>query len=122
MGVLVRPAPVYVEGVKIAEVASGSYEHMSNDEDTFGVEGWLGMTDGADQVRMSFKTVTPVAGHQKALKDVIVNKRYVQILIPLDGGTEAFEGRMTSRSYDWDSKSGACNGNFSFQGGKPTVV
>jgi hypothetical protein len=122
MGVLVRPAPVLIESRKIAEVSSGTYAHTSNDEVQIGFEGVLGYSDGADTVRLQFKSITPVAGHEKDLRAVIMQKKYVTVGIFIDGAYEAFEGRLTSRDYDWDSKSGACNGNFTFEGGKPNVI
>lgn len=122
MGTRFRAAPVYVDNRKIAEIESGTYEHNSNDEAHIGVEGYIGHSDGADMCTVSFNTVTPVAGHEFALKQVILDKRYVQIGLPIDGGYEAWEGRMLSRSYNWDSKTGSCKGSFKFEGGKPTVV
>jgi hypothetical protein len=117
-----RNASIYVATRKIAEIESGNYEHMSGDEAQIGTEGYMGHSDGADTVRLTFNTVTPVVGHEATLKDFIISKRTAQIAIIVDGGAEMWEGRLTQRSYSFDSRTGAVKGAFTWEGGTPTVT
>jgi len=121
-GKIIRALPLYVNSRKIAEVSGGSYEHNSNDEMQIATEGYMGHSDGADTCRVQANTITPVKGHELELKRIILNKEYCTVGIPVDGGYEQFDGRMTSRSYNWDTKNGSCTGQFTFEGGKPDVL
>jgi hypothetical protein len=117
-----RNASIYVATRKIAEIESGNYEHMSGDEAQIGTEGYMGHSDGADTVRLTFNTATPVVGHDLALKDFIIDKTTAQIAIIVDGNAEMWEGRLTQRSYSFDSKTGVVKGSFTFEGGRPAVA
>ena len=121
MGKTIRSAPVYVKSRKIAEVTSGTYDHASGDEMQLGSEGYIGHSDGIDTCRMQISTIVPTAGHALDLRRIILNKEYVVIGLPIDGGFESWEGRLVSRSYKWDNKTGVCTGDFSIEGGKPEV-
>jgi len=113
---------VYVESRKIAEIESGTYEHMSGDEAQTGSDGYLGHSDGTEMVKLQFSTVTPAKGHAKDLRIIIMQKKDVQVGIQVDGKFEQFEGRLTSRTYNFDSKTGSCKGQFTFEGGKPEAT
>lgn len=122
MAIKFRSVPLYIKSKKIAETSGGTYEHNSGDEAQIGTEGYIGHSDGADMCSVQFDTVTPVKGHELSLKNIIRNKEDVTVGAPVDGSFESFTGRMISRSYKWDSKSGTCTGSFRIEGGKPDVT
>lgn len=117
-----RPAVISLNGRKIAEISDSTYTNMANDENQYGIEGVIGQSDGSDEVKLDFGTVTPVAGHSTTLKDIIANKRNATYTVKVDGGFEQFDGRMTQREYTSDSKTGTCKGKFSVIGGRPTII
>lgn len=117
-----RPASVYVSGTKIAEIAQSTYEHTSGDQNQVGLEGVMGQSEGADETKLSFDTISPIAGHAFTLKNVIKNKQTVTFAVAVDGGLEQFEGRITTRSYTSDSKTGECKGKFEAIGGAPSIA
>ena len=117
-----RAATVYVSGTKIAEIAQSTYEHMSGEQNPIGLDGVVGQSEGADECKLSFDTICPVAGHAFTLKNIIKNKQTVTFAVAVDGGLESFDGRITTRSYTSDSKSGECKGKFEAIGGAPTIA
>lgn len=117
-----RPAIISIQGKKIAEIANSTYTHDANDQNQIGIEGVLGQSDGADETKLEFDTVTSVKGHEALLKQIIAQKLTVTFSVQVDGGYDKFEGRIISRGYTSDSKTGECKGKFSCIGGAPTLV
>lgn len=117
-----RASPLYIDGRKIAEISDVTFTHESGDEPQFGIEGLLGYSEGADTTKISFKTVTPYAGHEKTLADYIRQKKYGTYGVFVDGKLEQIDGRMISRAYTSNSKTGTVTGDFEVTGGRPTAA
>lgn len=117
-----RAAAIYVASKKIAEIAQSTYEQMSGDEQQTGTEGVLGFSDGVSTTKLDFDTVCPVTGHEQTLKNIIAGKQTVTFGVFVDNGLEMFDGRIVSRSYTSDSKTGECKGKFNVIGGTPVLT
>lgn len=119
---IIRACPLYLNGKKIAEVQDGSYDIASGDEAHIGTEGYYGHSDGSTMCKVNANCIVPVKGMQTTLSDVLLNKRYVSMGIPIDGKFHQIDMRLVNGNYKWDFKSGSCNGAFSFEGGAPELT
>lgn len=119
---IIRPLPLYFNGKKIAEVSDGSYDITSNDEAHIATEGYFGHSDGATTSKVNPNCVIPVRGMQTTVIDVLLNKRYVQMGIPVDGKFHQVDMRCVSANYKWDHKNGSMMGSFAFEGGEPDLA
>ncbi len=119
---LIRAAPLYLNGKKIAEVTSGTYDITSGDEAQIGTDGYLGHSDGATTTKFSFDAIIPVKGMAVRVDDLIINKRYFSLGLPVNGKFQQVDARMVSASYKWDHKTGAFTGTFSAEGGAPDLL
>ncbi len=119
---LIRAAPIYLDGKKIAEVSSGSYDVASGDEAQIGSDGYLGHSDGATTTRFSFDCIIPVKGMAVKVDDLILNKRYFSLGLPVNGKFHQVDARMTGASYKWDHRNGTFMGTFSAEGGAPDIL
>ena len=117
-----RPFPIYFNSKKIAEIMSGTYDHTNGNADQVTIEGVAGQSRGAQESKVDFDTVCPVAGHEIDFSSAMLDEATITIGIAVDGGYDAVEGTLTGRSYSMDAKSGECKGKWSFIGGKPTRV
>lgn len=114
---------VYVNSKCIVEQETAKYGHNSGDEQGDGWDGALYFTDGNDKTTVDFTTITPRTGHEAVeLKEAMINKTTVELSLTVDGGIEKVKGRLFSREYDSDSKSGMVKCSWKFQGGPPTVI
>jgi len=119
---LIRAAPIYLNGKKIAEVSDGSYDITSGDESHIATEGYLGHSDGATTVKINANCIIPVKGTGVALDDLILNKRYFSIGLPVNGKFHQIDCRMVTANYKWDFKTGSLTGAFAMEGGSPDLV
>lgn len=119
---IIRPLPLYLDGKKIAEVSQGTYRIASGDEAQIATEGYLGHSDGATTTQVSPKCIIPVKGMQTTVDDVLINKRYVTMGIPVNGKFHQVDMRLVNAEYQWDFKTGACMGDFQFEGGAPELT
>ena len=119
---IIRAAPLYMNGKKIAEVSDGTYDISSNDESHITTDGYAGHSDGAATTKINANTIVPVKGMQTAVDDALVNKRYVSMSILMNGKIHQIDMRLVNGNYKWDFKSGSCAGSFSFEGGAPEIT
>ena len=117
-----RAAPLYLNGKKIAEVGSSTYEVMDAGTNQVGIEGVLGQSDGAVESKMDFDTVVPIAGMQINIDDIIRSKARVGMGISVNGGFQIVRGKITGATYSSDSKTGECKGKYTFIGGEPQLT
>lgn len=118
----IRAFPLSINGKKIAEVSDGTYEIMSGDEAQIATEGYIGHSDGATTCKVNPNCIIPVKGMQFAIDDLILNKRYCTIGMPVNGKLHQVDVRCISASYKWDHKSGTAHGTFDFAGGQPDLT
>ncbi len=119
---IIRAFPLYLNGKKIAEVSDGTYEVMSGDESHVATEGYFGHSDGATLTKCNPNCIIPVKGMQVTVDDLILNKRYFEIGLPVNGKFQQTTMRMVSASYKWDFKSGSATGTFQMEGGPPELI
>lgn len=122
MNAIIRSSPVFIDGLKLATVESGSFDITSGDEAQFGTDGYIGHSDGAMTSKVETSHIVPVAGMEAKIKQAVLEKRNVMATVFTDGGTFTFYGRMTSLGYNWDSKTGANKGKVTIEGGAPTLA
>lgn len=119
---IIRAFPMYLNGKKIAEVSDGTYDIASGDEAHVATEGYFGHSDGATMTKCNPTCVIPVKGMQITVDDLILNKRYFEVGIPVNGKFHQITMRNVNAAYKWDFKSGSATGVFSFEGGAPELV
>lgn len=117
---IIRALPLYIDGLKVAEVSNGTYDIATGDEIQIATDGVMGLSDGAATTNMSFNTIVPVIGMKAKVDDMLINKKYIDIGIPVNGAFHTCTGRLVTGSYSWDHKNGTCTGAFTFNGGPPT--
>lgn len=119
---IIRPAPVYKDGKKVAEVREGTYEVDSNDVREITSEGYIGHTDGATTSMMQMTMVVPVEGLSiTALPDMLA-KKYVKIGVFTDGHMHLMEGRIVKMSYTWNYEKGEMRCTGHFESGQPQLA
>lgn len=119
---IIRALPLYLDGKKVAEVSDGSYDIESGDEPQIATDGFIGLSDGATTTSATFNCIIPVAGMAVTVDNMILNKKYVSLGIPVNGKFHQVDGRVTSGNYTWDHKNGRCMGAFKFMGGEPALT
>jgi len=119
---IIRPAPIYYNGKKVAEVREGTFEVDSNDVREITSEGYIGHTDGATTSSVQMTLVVPVEGISiTALPDMLA-KKYVKIGILTDGHMSLMEGRIVKMSYTWNHEKGEMRCSGSFEAGEPALA
>lgn len=117
-----RASPLYLNGKKVAEVGTSTYEVMDPGTNQVGIEGVLGQSDGAVESKMDFDTVVPIAGMQINIDDIIAAKTRVGMGIVVNGRMQVVRGKITGATYSSDSKTGECKGKYTFIGGEPQLT
>lgn len=117
-----RASPLYLNGKKVAEVGTSTYEVMDPGTNQVGIEGVLGQSDGAVESKMDFDTVVPIAGMQINIDDIIASKARVGMGIVVNGRMQLVRGKITGATYSSDSKTGECKGKYTFIGGEPQLT
>ena len=117
-----RAFPLYVNGKKIAEVSSGTYDVNPNDEAQVGTEGYMGHADGATITRIQATCMIPVVGMQVQFDAIIKARQYVQVGVPINGKFQQVDMRITQANYKWNFKNGQAEGDFTLEGGEPDLV
>ena len=115
-----RANPLLLNAQKVAEVSNSSEDRTVNGANQYGIEGVQGQSIGADEIKVSFDTVTPIQGMQIQIDDLIG----VQVTIGLfrNGRMALTTGIINSSNYTSDSKTGEAKGKFEFIGGAPIFV
>ncbi len=117
-----RASPLYLNGKKIAEVGSSTYEVQDAGANQVGIEGVLGQSDGAVETTFDFDTVVPIAGMEINIDEIIRTKARVGMGIAVNGGFQIVRGKITGATYSSDSKTGESKGKYKFIGGEPQLV
>lgn len=115
---IVRAAPIYLNGKKIAEIESGDFEVMDSGEPVVTIEGYQDDSDGAITSTMTCNTILPVAGMTTPIQ---AGQRYTMGIF-ING--KNYQARMKCRKakYSTDTKNGTSKGQFEFGGGPPTAA
>ena len=119
---IVRAAPIYANGAKIAECESLTFEISGGGEAVFGLEGLLTFTKGAVTTKASCKAIVPVAGMCSRFTEKLVAQVDVEIGVMLDGKLFQVTMRPMTANYSSDSKTGRVEGAFPCEGGGPKLV
>jgi hypothetical protein len=120
--VVIRNAPIYFKGKKIAEVETGSYEISSGDEPQFGTDGLLGHSSGAITTKITLNVIVPVAGISVTMTGALLAKEQVTMGILVDAKLHQIDMNPMSANFQTDSKAGKVTGAFEFNGGAPVAV
>lgn len=119
-GSIVRSAPFYVNGLKVAEVSSSTEDRTVNTANQYGIEGVIAQSIGADEVKFSFDTVIPVQGMQLDLDELVGSP--VSLGSIRNGKMVLIDGVLSESNYSSSSKEGTTTGKWSFIGGAPNFV
>lgn len=119
---IIRPAPIYFNGKKVAEIREGSYEVDSNDQREITSEGYIGHTDAATTSQVQMTLVVPAAGLSIEALPAMLAKRYVKIGLFTDGKFHSMEGRIVKMSYTWNHDKGEMRCTGSFESGAPDLA
>lgn len=117
-----KAAQIYVNDRKIALAETTDFTHATNDEDVVTADGWVGATDGADTYMSTVRVAESTANENADLRDIILNKRYCDILYQHAGAFEKVRGRFMERKGSSDAKSGKVTTEYSFRAGKPVPL
>jgi len=113
---VVRNAPIYQNGKKIAEVETGDLEVRDGGEPQIGAEGYLDDSDGPITSTLTCNTILPVAGMTVR---IAVGGRYTMGMF-IDGVMKQARMKCRMAKYTTDSKNGTAKGQFEFGGGQPS--
>ena len=119
---LIRPAPLYYKGKKVAEIREGTYDIESNDQREICAEGYIGHTDGATTSSVQMTLIVPVPGLSIPLLADMLRKAYVKIGLFEDAKLHNLEGRVTKISYSWNFEKGENRCVGSFESGAPDLA
>lgn len=119
---ILRPAPVYYNGLKVAEIMEGSYDIDSNDQREITSEGYIGHTDGAGTTTMQATLVVPVAGIEANVLVDMIAKKQITVGIFTDGHYHSISGRFVKMSYTWNWAKGENRVTGHFEGGEPKLT
>ncbi len=114
--------PIYLNGQKIAEAMTSSFDASNGGGVVYGIDGVLGVSDGIEETKIEFDTIVPLAGHRQAFKTMMRQRSYVDIAVDVDGGLEIVTGKIQGRSYSAEAKSGETKGKFTFVGGQSQIT
>lgn len=117
MASISRAAPGYINGQKIAEISSSTEDRTINAANLYGIDGVLGQSIGADEVKFDFDTVVLIQGMQIQMDDIIGVPITVSSI--RNGRMILCDGLISTSNYASDSKSGEVKGKFGFMGGAP---
>jgi len=115
-----RPNPLYLNAQKVAEVSNSNEDRTTNSANQYGIEGVVGQSIGADEIKLDFDTVTPIQGMDIDVDDLIGTQ--VSVGLFRNGRMMLSTGVLMSSNYTSESKSGEAKGKFSFIGGAPVLV
>ena len=120
MASIFRPSPGYIDGKKVAEMSDSSEDRNVNAANQYGIDGVIGQSIGADELKFSFGVVVPVQGTEINMDEIIGVPISIGSL--RNGKMVMCDGVITSSGYTSDSKTGECKGKFEFIGGQPRFV
>lgn len=119
---LIRPAPVFYKGKKVAEIREGTYEIDSNDQREITAEGYIGHSDGATTSSVQMTLVVPVPGISITMLGDMLNKSYVKVGVFEDNKLHNLEGRFVKLAYSWNHEKGENRLVGSFEAGAPDLA
>lgn len=115
----IRCPNLYRNNKKIAELQTVKYRLDSNDEAQVTTEGYLDHSDGQMLTSIDAECIVPVAGVSVDLVKDMLDKKSVDMGIPVDGKYHQMKMRVEKAEYSGDAKSGKLTGSFTFGGGAP---
>lgn len=115
-----RASPLFLNGQLVAEISQNTEDRTLNVSQQYGIEGVIGQAIGADEIKVSFDTVTPIQGMQIPI-DTLLGVP-VQIQVVRNGVSMLSSGIIGSSSYASNSKDGTATGKFEFMGAAPQFV
>ena len=111
-----RHYPCYIGSRKVAEFNAVAYDMESGDELQFGSEGILGVSDGIVTLKLEGDAVIPVPGTNIDFTSIFLGKRYVSVMIRVNGRRHTWTGRLTAMNFNSSSRNGEAKGKFTFLG------
>jgi hypothetical protein len=118
-----RAPSLYLKGTKVAYINKTSTEITSNDEAQFGDAVVMGYSDGIPVTKITADAIVPYGGTPISVLQMMLAKEYVSVALGImDGKILSLEMRITSVKYDGDNQKGVLTGQFTFEGGQPTLT
>jgi hypothetical protein len=117
MASLFRASPSFINAQKVAEISSTTEDRTINSANQYGIDGVIGQSIGADELKFDFDTVTPVQGMQIQIDDLVGIPITVSSI--RNGRMVLCDGIISTTNYTSDSKTGEAKGKFGFMGGAP---
>jgi hypothetical protein len=118
-----RAPSLYLKGTKVATINKTSTEISSNDEAQYGDAAVLGYSDGIAVTKITADAIVPYGGTPVSVLQAMLAKEYVSVALGIiDGKILSLDMRITSVKYDGDNQKGVLTGQFTFEGGSPTLT
>ncbi len=119
---IVVPSPVYIEGGgKIGEITDGTVDLTSGAE-LVQTDGGTYVLMGRGSAKVTFKTIVPRKGMKYNAFKATIDKKIVNVRIPLNGQFLNVTGVFQSASANWQMQNGSCTGDFTIIGPEPTLT
>lgn len=119
---IVRPAPIRVDGDKIADATKGSWRVNAATKVVPNSDGGIAITRGVPTLTVQISTIVPVKGMRVRLMEACLAQREVEIEIFADAKGHKSTGVFSDGGYDWEYAGGELNGDFTFVGAKPDTL
>jgi hypothetical protein len=108
-----RHFPIFVASKKVALCNDVTLDTQSGDVVQYDATGIAGLSDGIEEYKLSFGTVTPVSGDPSFdIWDLITNKKEFTAKIFIGGKFISFPARVVSAQHTSQSKTGEAHGKF----------
>jgi hypothetical protein len=118
-----RAPSLYLNGAKVATINKTSTEISSGDEAQYGDGAILGYSDGIPVTKITADAIIPFNGTPTSIIQAMLAKQYVTIALGVvEGKILSQDMRITSVRIDGDNQKGTLTGQFTFEGGTPTVT
>lgn len=118
-----RPFPIYINSRKVAEAFQNNIDAESGDEQQFGAEGVLGLSEGITTFEIDFDVVQLTRGTNIDLFGILMNKQEVGVGVSVGPKRIRVPMRCTSANLTSQSRNGTATGKWKFkQSGTPSVT
>ncbi len=119
---VVRAAPIYWNGKKIAEAYDLDYKIKTGRTKLVGAEGYYGHSKGAVEVSATVNVVVPVKGVSFAMVETALNQDDVVIGITINGKVHQITMAVTENGMKSNVEKGTVEGTLTLEGGMPDLM
>lgn len=122
---IIRAFSLYIEGAKWGLLQGLAYDVTTGSELMIGDGIVIGVSQGVPICKIVANGIVPVTGHAVARKVeeyALSHKKFQIGAGVLNGRIHKLDMYCTSYSYKGDNVKGTCMGDWTFEGGKPTLV